>query len=253
MGELVDDTGEQAEGQQQQHLGSRTWPAGPTRRPGRQAANSRGHHEEEHAPSDPAGHHRCQVAVQPPARAGDAGQHQPGTAQRHRRRPRRRRGYRAVRGLDEELGGQQVADDARLQRGSEPPGQFIRRRRDRQQHRQPGRTRMLEQHSLTVPVRDHQTALARAMDDAGRELQTRRGRRGLTHRRPPNASMPGSRRSNDGPVQGTGMLAGVSAGKHPRYLCTLERSVVHTACLAAELAKHPDHPLLQSHSALRSG
>ena len=38
MGELVDETGEQAEGQQQQHLGGRIRPAEPVRRPGRQAA-----------------------------------------------------------------------------------------------------------------------------------------------------------------------------------------------------------------------
>ena len=69
----------------------------------------------------------------------------------------------------------------------------------------------------------------------------------------PNVSVPGSRRSNDGPVWGIGVLAGVSAGKYPRYLCTLDRSVVYPACLAAELTKHPDHPLLQSPGAVRSG
>ena len=108
---------------------------------------------------------------------------------------------------------------------------------------------MLEQHGLTVPVGDHQTALARAIDDAGREHQTRRGRRDLTHRRPPNASVPDSRRSQRRPVRGIGVLAGVPAGKRPDTCPS--GAVVDPACLAAELTKHPDHPLLrQSTTAL---
>jgi hypothetical protein len=40
----------------------------------------------------------------------------------------------------------------------------------------------------------------------------------------------------------SGVLAGVSAGKHPRYRYLVDRPVVDPACLAAELTKHPDHP-----------
>jgi len=58
----------------------------------------------------------------------------------------------------------------------------------------------------------------------------------------PNVSVPGSRRSNDGPARGHRGARRRISGQAPRYLCTLDRSVVDPACLAAELTKHPDHP-----------